>query len=306
MKAYFIINPSSGKQNFMNTIESLIGKLVMKKLVSSIDVFYTAKKDDARNAAMAVKEGEYDFVVSVGGDGTLNEVIDGMIRGGTKTPVAVISAGTVNDFASILHLPQEPDAFCDMIEHFQTLTVDAGKVGEHYFINVVAAGLLTDIGYKVPKESKAILGKLAYYLEGARDLPMALFQNLKLHLESEEYNRDIEGLLFLITNSKSVGGFKKMAVPASVTDGYLDVVVIRKVELGQVTPLLIKLLNGTHIEHPSVDYFQTKHLKVTSLDDKEVTVDYDGEYYGNLPVEVSVVPGAVNIVVPSAAGMEQV
>lgn len=306
MKAYFIINPSSGKQNFMNTIQTLIGKLIMKKLVNTVDVFYTEKKDDAKNAAMAVKEGEYDFVVSVGGDGTLNEVIDGMIRGGTKIPVAVISAGTVNDFASILGLPQEPEAFCNMIEHFQPLTVDAGKVGDHYFINVVAAGLMADIGYKVPKESKAILGKLAYYLEGAKDLPMALFQNMKLHLESEEYTQDVEGILFLITNSQSVGGFKKMAVPASVTDGYLDVIVIKKVEFGQVTPLLIKLLNGTHIDHPSVDYFQTRHLKVTSFDNKEITVDYDGEYYGNLPVEVSVVPQAVNILIPTTTEVTEV
>ncbi len=306
MKAYFIINPSSGKQNFKNSIQSLIGRLIMEKLVNTVDVYFTEKKDDAKNAAMAVREGQYDFVVSVGGDGTLNEVIDGIIRGGSKTPVAVISAGTVNDFASILGLPQEEDAFCDMIRNFRPLTVDAGKVGDHYFINVVAAGLLTDIGYKVPKESKALLGKLAYYLEGAKDLPMALVRNLKLRLESEEYTKDIEGVLFLITNSQSVGGFKKMATPASVTDGYLDVVVIRKVEISQVTPLLLKLLNGTHIDHPSVDYFQTKHLKVMSLDDKEVTVDYDGEYYGNLPVEVWVVPEAVNILIPPTTEVEKI
>lgn len=306
MKAYFIINPSSGKQNILSTIETLIGKLIMKQFVHTVDVFYTKKKDDAKNAAMAVKEGEYDFIVSVGGDGTLNEVIDGVIRGGCHTPIAVISAGTVNDFANILELPQEPDAFCDMIEYFQPLTVDAGKVGDHYFINVVAAGLLTDIGYKVPKESKAILGKLAYYLEGAKDLPLALLQNLNLRLESEEYTKDVECMLFLVTNSQSVGGFKKMVVPASVADGMLDVIVIRKVDFAQVTPLLLMLLSGKHIDHPCVDYFQTKHLKVTSLDDKDITVDFDGEYYGNLPIEISVVPGTVKILVPSTIEPDEV
>lgn len=299
-KALFIINPSSGRQNFLNMIESLVGKLIMRQLVSHIDIVYTKKQNDAKHAAMDIKEGQYDFVTAVGGDGTLNEVINGVILSGTKTPIAVISAGTVNDFANYLNLPQNIEDFCEMIQNFKCKSVDVGKVNSQYFVNVLAGGLLTDVGYKVPKELKAIMGKMAYYVECAKDLPKNLFNTVKLHFESEEYTKDVEALVFIIANSRSVGGFKNMASLASVSDGLLDVIVLRKVEFPHITNLLIRILQGDHINHPSVDYFQTKSLKIEYLGENEsITVDYDGECFGALPVQVEVVPEAIQILVPN-------
>lgn len=298
-KALFIINPSSGRQNFLNMVETLVGKLVMQQLVSHIDIVYTKKQNDAKLAAQKIKKGEYDFVTAVGGDGTVNEVINGVILSETNTPIAVISAGTVNDFANYLHLPQNPDDFCEMIRAFQCKSVDVGKVNDQYFVNVLAGGLLTDVGYKVPKEMKAIMGKMAYYVEGAKDLPKNLFNTVKLRFESEEYTKDVEALVFIVANSRSVGGFKNMASLASVSDGLLDVLVLRKVEFPNITTFLIKILQGDHINHPSVDYFQTKSLKIEYLGEKEpIVVDYDGECLGQLPVEVQVVPNAISLLVP--------
>ncbi len=115
MKGLFIINPSSGRQNFIDKIKEIAGMLVIDQICNTIDVFYTEKQDDALNKAAALEKGQYDFVVAVGGDGTLNEVINGVVLSQSNTPVAVISAGTVNDFATYLNLPQTPKEFCDMI-----------------------------------------------------------------------------------------------------------------------------------------------------------------------------------------------
>lgn len=112
MKGLFIINPSSGRQNFHDKLKEITGSLIMDQICSTIDVFYTEKQDDALNRAAALQPEEYDFVVAVGGDGTLNEVINGIILSGSHIPVAVISAGTVNDFANYLKLPQTPKEFC--------------------------------------------------------------------------------------------------------------------------------------------------------------------------------------------------
>ena len=106
MKGLFIINPSSGRQNFIDKIKEIAGMLVIDQICNTIDVFYTEKQDDALNKAAALEKGQYDFVVAVGGDGTLNEVINGVVLSQSNTPVAVISAGTVNDFATYLNLPQ--------------------------------------------------------------------------------------------------------------------------------------------------------------------------------------------------------
>lgn len=299
MKGLFIINPSSGRQNFHDKIKDITGTLIMDQICNTIDVFYTEKQDDAQNKAASLQPGEYDFVVAVGGDGTLNEVINGIIISKSEIPVAVISAGTVNDFATYLNLPQTPAEFCKMIKNFQLKRVDAGRVNQKYFINVVAAGLLSDIGFKVDKDKKAVLGKLAYYLEGAIDLPKQFSKTLNLRFITEEKTMEEEVFLFMVTNSQSVGGFREMAPLASTSDGKLDVVIIRKMDIFQVTPLLIGLVQGEHVNHPSVEYFQTQKLTIENMDDQEIDVDYDGEkLMDGFPIQIEMIPGAIQIVVP--------
>ena len=299
-KAKFIINPSSGRQNFLKNIEGMIGKLIMDQIVNHVDVFYTEKQDDAKNEAMSMKKGEYDFVVAIGGDGTLNEVVNGVALGKNETPIAVISAGTVNDFANYLSLPQGIDEFCDLIRDFNIKEEDLGRIDGTYFMNVLAGGLLSDVGYKVPKELKAIFGKMAYYVECAKDIPKNLFHSIPISVKTEEFSKECECLLFIVANSQSVGGFRNAAPLASVSDGLLDVLILKKVEVAQLSNLLLKIVQGDHINHPNVEYFQTKKIDIDILDDSKVVVDYDGECFGELPVTIEVVPKAVKIIVPKS------
>lgn len=303
MKGLFIINPSSGRQNFKDNLNQIAGKLIMDKIVPTIDVFYTKKKDDAKNRVALLSEGEYDFVVAVGGDGTLNEVVNGLIISGSNTPLAIISSGTVNDFANYLKLPgaSEVDRFCEMIKTFKTKKVDAGKINDEYFINVIAGGILTDIAYKVPKDRKAIFGKMAYYVEGALELPKQFFGDL-MHLEFEvgDETRQEDVTVFIVANSRSVGGFKDAIPMASVTDGKLDILILKKVELYQVSNLLFKFLQGEHPQHPSIEYIQADEIKIREVGDKtDISIDYDGELLeGGLPIDIKVIPKALNIIVP--------
>ena len=300
MKGLFIINPSSGKQNIESTLREIMANLVLNQISSHIDVFYTQKKDDAKNRAAQLKPGEYDYIVSVGGDGTLNEVTNGLIISGRNIPLAIISAGTVNDFATYMKLPQTAEEFCRMIEEFQTKKVDIGKVNNEYFINVLAAGMLTDIAYKVPKDKKAVLGKMAYYLEGVKEFPKQLTQNMTLSFHSKEFNDTLDIMLFLVTNSKSVGGFADAAPLASVSDGYLDVLILKKMDLLFEAPdLIIKWFQGDHPKHPAIEYFQTKELSVLSTEKTaEIAIDYDGEILEEgLPIDISIVPEALNLII---------
>ncbi len=299
MKGLFIINPSSGRQNFIDKIKEIAGRLVVDQICNTLDVFYTKKQDDARNKAASLQEGQYDFVVAVGGDGTLNEVISGVIASQSNTPVAVISAGTVNDFATYLKLPQSPGDFCQMIKEFHLKKVDAGLVNGQYFINVVAAGLLSDTGFKVSKDKKAVMGKLAYYLEGASDIPKQLGNSWKMKFVTKDKTLEEEILLFMVANSQSVGGFREIAPMASVCDGLLDVVIIKKMDIFQMLPLMISILQGDHVNHPSVEYIQTDRIRIENLSQQEIKVDYDGEQLmGGFPVEIALIPQAIQIVVP--------
>ncbi len=299
-KGLFIINPSSGKQNIMSTVEAIIGKLVMQKICNHVDVFYTEKKDDAKNRAMELQKGEFDFVVAVGGDGTLNEVAAGLYLSNSNIPLAVISAGTVNDFANYLSLPQAAYSFVSMIEQFNCLTVDLGKVNNEYFINVVAGGMLTDIAYKVPKDKKAAMGKMAYYLEFVAEFPKQLIDSgIKLHVESEEYTGDTEAIVFIITNTKSVGGVAKALPLASVTDGLLDVMILTRVNPLTTPDAIFKFLQGEHHKAEDIIYFQTKKVRIEQIAGTDIVLDFDGEVLANnLPAEISVIEDAIQIIVP--------
>lgn len=294
----FIINPSSGTQNFMDKIKDITGRLIVSQICNKIDVFYTEKVDDALFKAASLRPGEYDFVVSVGGDGTLNEVINGIVISGSEIPVAIISAGTVNDFASSLVLPQEPEDFCQMIRNYSTRMIDVGAVNNKYFINVVAAGFMSDIGFKVTKDKKAFMGKMAYYLEGMAEVPNQLGNTFHMKFTTEEKVVDEEIMLFLVTNSKSVGGFNEMAPLASVMDGLLDVVIIKKMDIFQMIPLLISLLQGNHVNHPAVEYIQTKKVKVENLSGQDIMVDYDGEYLDDrFPLNIRISKHGISLLV---------
>ena len=300
MKGLFIINPSSGKQNIDSMLREIMATLILDQIYSHVDVFYTKGKDDAKNRAAELKPGDYDFIVSVGGDGTLNEVTNGLILSESNIPMAIISAGTVNDFATYMKLPQTADGFCQMIKDFQTKKVDVGRVNNEYFINVLAAGMLTDIAYKVPKDKKAVLGKMAYYLEGVKEFPKQLSQNMTLTFNSKEYSGTEDIMLFLVANSKSVGGFADAAPLASVSDGYLDVMIIKKMALLTEAPdLIFKLFQGEHPKHPSIEYFQTKELSVLPTEQTAgIAIDYDGEILEEgLPVDISIVPEALNLII---------
>jgi len=160
--------------------------------------------------------------------------------------------------------------------------------------------MLTDIAYKVPKDKKAVLGKMAYYLEGVKEFPKQLAQNMTLTFNSKEFNGTEDIMLFLVANSKSVGGFADAAPLASVSDGYLDVMIIKKMALLTEAPdLIFKLFQGEHPKHPSIEYFQTKSLSVLPTEKTaEIAIDYDGEILEEgLPVDISIMPEALNLII---------
>ena len=142
MKCLFIINPSSGTHAFQKSIDKFIGQLILNTNVNTIDTYFTRGKNDGLERAARLTRNEYDFIVAVGGDGTINEIITGLIKSESKIPLAILAAGTVNDFATYLNLPNTPEAFRDMIARFKTKKIDAGYV-EGMDYNASKAGVIS-------------------------------------------------------------------------------------------------------------------------------------------------------------------
>ena len=262
-RCLLIINPSSGQRTIQNSLDKLTGQLILQQLVNHIDVFYTQKKDDAYNHVLNVDEKNYDFIIVVGGDGTINEVVSGMVSTNKKIPLCILAAGTVNDFANYLNLPNQVDKVCAMIKQFKTLCLDVGKINDRYFMNVAAGGMFSDVSFTVSKADKKRLGPLAYYINGIANLPSQLNTNIDLKVVIDNYEtKEFEAKMFMVSNTNRVGGY-----------------------------LLHK-----HAKSPFIFYTQAK--KITISTKQELVIDIDGEEGSPLPVTIEVVPQALNILIP--------
>lgn len=288
-----IVNPSSGRQTAETRID-VLSKMLLDDGYT-VGKFFTKKKDDAMNETIETCKGDWDIIVVSGGDGTVNEVAKGIAKSERKLPVAILSSGTVNDFANFMNLPTRISNFFEMIKAEKIIDIDLGKVDDNYFVNVAAGGLFTNVGYQVQPEAKAILGRLAYYLEGVKEFALEGIEPIHVKFESKEELIEEEVLLFLISNSSSIGGFKKLAPKADVIDGLLDVLIIQDSDIGEIANIFFNVLTGEHINHPNVKYFKTD--KITVSCDTEVTIDVDGEYGGTLPKTFEVVPNGMKIFV---------
>ncbi|MBQ4270189.1 MAG: diacylglycerol kinase family lipid kinase [Clostridiales bacterium] len=297
LRLKIIMNPSSGRETARVNIEDMLAYLVSFSALERADIYYTTKRFDAVKFAASTDPSEYDYLIAVGGDGTVNEVVTGLMEGKVDIPLAIYTSGTVNDFATINDLPSRPSDFARMLISPDLVKVDCGKVNGKYFLNVLAGGLMTDVAYKVPSDLKTAFGPAAYWISAMKDLPaMNQTVSLKIIAGDEVYEED--AIMFLISNSKSVGGFRKLMTMADLTDGLLDVLVVKKMEPGEIVPLLGKLMIGDHINSSNVLYLQTKELELHSDGDVPVVLDIDGEEGPHLPARVRCIHEAITLVVP--------
>lgn len=296
-RCLFIVNPSSGQRSLQNNLDKLIGQLIIRQLVNHIDIFYTAKKDDGYYKALKCNEKDYDFITVVGGDGTINEVVSGMVESHKSIPLCILAAGTVNDFANYLNLPTDINGVCNLINNFHTVCCDVGKIDNHYFMNVAAGGMFSDVSFTVSKTDKKRLGPLAYYLNGLANLPSQLNTNIELKIILDDINViEEEAKMFMVTNTNRVGGFENIIPLADIQDGLLDLIIIKKCSVTDLVALSKDYILKKHANSPFIAYFQAKKIEICSK--QEVIIDIDGEKGSLLPVTIEVINQAINILIP--------
>lgn len=296
MACLFIINPSSGTKTIQKKLDQFIGQIILQHIESTVDIFYTQKKNDAYQKILSLKKEQYHFIVSVGGDGTVNEIMSGLVERKLKIPLAIIPGGTVNDFANHFHLPHQCESFIQMIKNMKTIDVDIGKVNSSYFANVIAGGMFSDISFQVSKAEKEKFGPLAYYINGIRQLPSQLSTSLhlKIQTEKEEFNQDAR--LFMITNTSQVGGFKDITPHANVQDGMVDLLIIKSCSTTDLISVFKDYKFNVHENSPFITYIQAKHIKIEC--DKDIIYDIDGEVGTHFPIDVCVIHKAIKLIIP--------
>ncbi|GGH10060.1 diacylglycerol kinase [Paenibacillus segetis] len=289
-KARLIYNPTSGREEMRRLLPHVLERLDRAGIETSCHA--TQGEGDATlEAADAVDRG-YDIIIAAGGDGTLNEVVNGMAGKNNLPPLGVFPLGTTNDFARAMGIPKRWEDYCDLVIENKTRPIDIGKANDRHFINIAGGGSLTQLTYEVPSRLKTLIGQLAYYMKGIEK--MASLSPTNLTIRAEGYDvLEGEFMLFLIANSNSVGGFEKLAPDARIDDGLLDVIAVKKCNLAEFIRLVSMALRGDHFNDPHVVYLKTRRMEVTSPD--HVLLNLDGELGGELPGVFEILPRHLQI-----------
>lgn len=293
-RARLIYNPTAGKELFKKKLPEILEQLELAGYETSCHA--TKGKGDAILAARKAVEREFDLVVAAGGDGTLYEVINGLAEQAYRPKLGIIPAGTTNDFARALKIPKDFDAACQLIAQGKETKIDIGKVNGQYFINIAGGGTLTELTYEASSKLKTMIGQLAYYVKGMEKL--VFLKPTKVKIESKEKWIDEEIMLFLVANSRSVGGLETLLPQADVKDGYFDVLVVKKTSIPEFIKLAAQAVRGVeHLHDPRVIHFRTAELEVTSSD--KVLLNLDGELGGKLPGHFKVLHKHITTFIPN-------
>lgn len=291
VRARLIYNPTSGREEIKRRLPDILQCLERGGIETSTHA--TSGAGDATAAAAEAADRGFDIVIAAGGDGTLYEVVNGLAPKPRRPKLGILPLGTTNDFARALGIPRYWEDACELIVRQYTRGIDIGLANDRCFINIGGGGSLTELTYEVPSKLKTIIGQLAYYLKGLEKLPR--LRPMALEIRSPHYAGQLEAMLFLVCNSNSVGGFERLAPSASLSDGLLDVLILKKCHLADFLRAATLALRGEHLSDPNVVYFQTDELSITS--DDPVMLNLDGEPGGKLPVTYKVLPQHLEIIV---------
>ncbi|PKG25129.1 diacylglycerol kinase [Niallia nealsonii] len=278
-RARIIYNPTSGREAFKKHLPEVLKKLENAGYETSCHA--TIGPEDATKAARIAVERRFNLVVAAGGDGTINEVVNGLAELDFRPKLGIIPVGTTNDFARALHIPRDIEAAADIIVKGDTIPVDIGRMNDKYFINIAGGGRLTELTYEVPSKLKTMIGQLAYYLKGIEMLPSIKATSVKIEYDGKLFEG--EAMLFLIGLTNSVGGFEKLAPGASINDGLFSLLILKKANLADFIRIATLAIRGEHINDSNVIYASANHIKITS--EEKVQLNLDGEFGGLLPAE---------------------
>ena len=283
-RARVIYNPTSGKETLKRNLADILDVLEQAGYEASAYAT-TPEPDSAKNEALRAGKAGFDLVVAAGGDGTINEVVNGIAQLEQRPKMAIIPAGTTNDYARALKVPRDNiRKAAEVITKNQTIRMDIGQTDQSYFINIAAGGHLTELTYEVPSELKSIFGYLAYLAKGAELLPQ--IKPIKMHLEYDEGEYIGNASMFFLALTNSVGGFEQIVPDAKLDDGRFTLIIVKTANVLEILHLLALMLNGgKHINDPRVIYTKTSYLKVHEPENgKRLMINLDGEYGGDAPM----------------------
>ena len=276
MKYIFIVNPESAKGNAMKIIGNI--EKVCKQEHIEYEVCYTLAQGDATRLAQSYKDDE-NIIYAVGGDGTLSEVLNGVI--GTKNKIGIIPAGSGNDFYRTVKELAKAE-----------IESDVGVVNGKYFLNIACVGIDAEVANNVPLMKKKNV-KVKNLYTASILYTFTHFKFKQIHFKSQEKDEKGNFTILSICNGRYYGGGYNVSPKASLEDNYFDVYYINKLRLPSIINLLLKLKKGKLEQDKRTNHFKTNNITVTS--EEPIRFNVDGETIENTKFEIKIIPTAIKI-----------
>lgn len=289
-KIRLIYNKSAGQNKSSEIISDVIGRLSENGF--EVTAFRASKENSCEEFIKETPSDTYGIIVA-GGDGTINKVVNFMMKYSVSVPLGIIPAGTSNDFAKHLGLFGNVPLSVQKIIEGNVEGVDVGRVNDTYFINVLSAGMFSSTSYKTDKRLKDVLGHLSYFLTAAKQ-PFEQ-RPFKIKIETEDAVFEENVVVFIVFNGSSVGRIDLFSYDPSIQDGMLDMVILRRGKLNETLKILGEFENGEFMSNDNVVYLRDKKFKVTMLEGKCDRPDIDGDEGPEFPLDVECIEKGINM-----------
>lgn len=292
MRTLCIVNPVAGSGRGKKAWEQVAPTLASLHP----EVAWTERAGHATEIARRACGDGFTHLIAVGGDGTIHEVVNGM--DGAETALAIIPAGTANDFARSAGIPFRAVAAATGLQRDRRRAVDVGVCHGQRYLNVAGAGFDAEVARKINAGPRRSRGAVPYVWTAVRLAFRYDSASMRLNLDGRELRQRF--LVVAVGNASAYGGGMRICPRAVIDDGLLDVCMVGHLKGTQILRILPKVFLGRHIHHPAVRYERAQHVRIDSESpDADVAVHADGELVGGLPIAFTLQPGACTLWMPA-------
>jgi YegS/Rv2252/BmrU family lipid kinase len=287
-----LVNPTAGlRRTSLGQVEELL-----RARGAAVETALTTRPGDGIEIARQAAAAGADVLLACGGDGTLNEAVNGLA--GTQTALAVLPAGTVNVWAREVGIPLDPAKALNLLWDGERRWIDLGRAGERYFLMMAGIGFDADVAAQVTRPEKRRWGALAYVVRGVIAALTWPGQRMRLLLDGRALRR--HGLFLVVGNTRLYGGVVTITHQAIADDGLLDVCLFDGGGVLERLAHFARLVTRSHTSVPSVEYYRAR--RITLVTRPRVRVQVDGDTIGWTPMTFAAVPHALKVIVPRGHG----
>ncbi len=292
MRVVLLVNPEAG----VRPAAAGALELALRGRGATVETAVTSRAGEGSAIARQASDAGADVVVACGGDGTLNEAVNGLA--GTPTALAVYPAGTVNVWAREVGVPADPVRAAALLWEGEWRWIDLGRAGQQYFLLMAGVGFDADVAARVTRPEKRRWGPLAYVGRGIVTAIRWPRQRMWLNLDGRSLRRRL--LFVVVGNTRLYGGVVNITYRAVADDGLLDVCLFGGQGLGEKLLHALRIATGSHTRHPTVEYYRVRRFSLVTR--PRLAVQVDGDTIGSTPMTFEACPRALKVIVPRGHG----